>query len=107
MFACLMLALSVVPTIDAAVCGPDLPAAVGVQEPETGMLAAADHGGDHHRDGAGDACIHGHCHHAASLIGLASPDYALAQAGSARLVPAETGLPPSSIPDPLKKPPRV
>lgn len=110
LFACLLLLLAVVPTLDAVICSSDAPAAaerVFAQSGDTAAVAAHDHTGAAHQDGGGDACVHGHCHQTASPA--APVDIALAANGAApaKLTPAETGLPPSRAPDGLMEPPRA
>ncbi len=100
-FACLMLCLSVVPTMDAVICSSDAPP-VAEQ-----AFAAHDHTGAAHQDGGGDACVHGHCHQTASPAALVEVALAQIHAGSAKLKPAETGLPPSRAPDGPMEPPRA
>lgn len=110
LFACLMLCLSIVPTLDAVICSSDAPAAAKQAFVQSGgkvVVATHDHTGAAHQDGGGDACVHGHCHQSASPTALVDVALAANIASPARLTPAETGLPPSRAPDGLMEPPRA
>lgn len=110
LFACLMLCLSVIPTLDAVICSSDAPAAAEQAFARSGgkaVVAAHDHTGAAHQDGGGDACVHGHCHQTASPAAPVEVALAGNLATPAKLTPAETGLPPSRTPDGLMEPPRA
>ena len=109
LFACLVLFLAVVPTVDALVCASDAPVAESLlaQAGDQVVATADTHGGEAHRDTGGDACVHGHCHQATTPAVPANIELAEADVSGADLIPAEAGLPPSRAPDGLMEPPRA
>lgn len=109
LFACLVLCLSLVPTLDSTICSSDAPTAESVLADSGDQLVDASHddGAKGHREAGGDACIHGHCHQSASLVTPVNIELAVADIGEANLTPAETGLPPSRAPDGPTEPPRA
>ncbi|WP_145998337.1 hypothetical protein [Caulobacter flavus] len=108
-FACLVLCLSLVPTLDSMVCSSDTSAVELVQTTPGQQVTdpAHNHGGNGQRETGGDACIHGHCHQSVSPASPIIVRQVVAQISGANLAPAETGLPPSNLPDGPKEPPRA
>lgn len=105
-FACLVLCLSLVPTLDSMVCSSDTPTAEARSADQL-VDAGHDDGVKGHPEAGGDACIHGHCHQSVSPVTPVSTQLAIALVCEANLTPAETGLPPSRAPDGPMEPPRA
>lgn len=105
LFAVLMLCLTLVPTLDSVLCGSDAAPAASIRV--DGQHASALGHGDTHREGAGDACVHGHCHQPASPASPAEMQLTAASVATARLTPPKSGLPPSRAPDGPTEPPRA
>ncbi len=83
-FAALLIAvLALAPSLDNLICPDDAPPLAAATALLDGEVHAAAISADHAPDdqGAADVCIHGHCHHGASL--LSAPIGALATLGSA------------------------
>lgn len=109
LFACLVLSLTAVPALDALVCSAEAPAAAqahGVAEVAP-TLTAHDHGGKRDGGGAGELCVHGHCHQPAAPAQLASIVLEDADVGAVDLLPADAGMPPSRSPEGPLEPPRA
>uniref|UniRef100_B0SUV1 Uncharacterized protein n=1 Tax=Caulobacter sp. (strain K31) TaxID=366602 RepID=B0SUV1_CAUSK len=109
LFACLLLASFVTPSVRTGLCAGD-PAMAAMQ-----VLAAEAAGqGDldleafaNQEEGAGEICLEGHCHHASPLIDGAVVQHAVLQRDGGRLVPPSLGMPPSLEPDSPSEPPRA
>jgi hypothetical protein len=109
LFACLLLASFVTPSVRAGLCvGDPVVAAVQVLAAEANGQGDLDvEAFDNREEGAGEICLEGHCHHASPLIDGAFAHHAFFQRDSVRLVPGPLGMPPSLEPDSPSEPPRA
>jgi hypothetical protein len=78
--------LALAPALDRAVCGPGESPAIAAHAVEAPSQAEPDLD---HRDAAADACVHGHCHHAAYDLPTVAP-----AAGEGLWTAARPGAPP-------------
>lgn len=105
--ACLMLALVVAPTLDAAMCASDggRSSATMVEIADQSASVDQKEGEDH--SGGSDLCIHGHCHHASPIIDRDGVLYGARHPLTLHSAPRNFGLPPSWPQDRLEEPPRA
>ncbi|MBO9709906.1 MAG: hypothetical protein J7521_17025 [Caulobacter sp.] len=113
-FVGLLLCLAFAPTADSLVCSTDVPMLESLAAPDIAPIATtlhahddADRHGENQRDGGDDACVHGHCHQAASPAAPVVITLAEASVTGLGLTPSKTGLPPSRSPDGPMEPPRA
>lgn len=106
--ALVLIAFTVVPAVDSVLCGFEDAPAASAQLAVGEVVASSDHD-DRDQTGTvgGEACAHGHCHHAFSATPPVGPVVTAALERPLVLAPESSGLPPSNQPDGLKEPPRA
>lgn len=105
-----LLVVAMVPVFDTAVCSGDegqAVAAAGLADDGAPAFHAQPDEPAGHHGAQPDACIHGHCHHAAAAVPAASPPLGRHIALREALHPGLRAMPPSAGVAPPTHPPRA